>query len=62
MMNVPEEMLENYAKEMLKTKESVRGIIDRATEEKILKTIKENVTLNTKEVSPDEFYKLFETK
>ncbi len=62
MMNVPEEMLENYAKEMLKTKESVRGIIDRATEEKILDTIKENVTLNTKEISPEDFYKLFETK
>ncbi len=62
MMNVPEEMLENYAKEMLKTKESVRGIIDRATEEKILNTIKENVTLKTKEISPDDFYKMFETK
>ena len=60
MMTVPEEMLENYAKDMLKNKDTMRNIVDRAIEEKLAGCIKELVTLDVKEVSAEEFGKLFE--
>ncbi|MBO5000875.1 MAG: trigger factor, partial [Bacteroidaceae bacterium] len=41
MMSVPEEMLENYAKEMLKKKESVEGLVNRAVESKLAAALKE---------------------
>lgn len=62
MANIPADLLENYAREMLKKKENVRGLADRATEEKIMNTIKDSVTLNEKEISSEDFYKMFENK
>ena len=58
MMSVPEEMLENYAKEMLKKKENVEGLVNRAVESKLAAALKEKVTLNNKEVSMEEFNNL----
>ena len=55
MMSIPEEMLENYAKEMLKKKENVEGLVNRAIENKLAAALKAKVTLNNKEVSMDEF-------
>ncbi len=55
MMSLPEEMLENYAKEMLKKKEKVEGLVNRAIEDKLAAALKAKVTLNNKEVSMDEF-------
>ena len=55
MMSLPEEMLENYAKEMLKKKENVEGLVNRAIENKLAAALKAKVTLNNKEVSMDEF-------
>ncbi len=60
MMNVPEEMLENYAKEMLKKKESVDGLVNRAIEAKLSAALKGKVTLDEKNVSLDEFNKMFQ--
>lgn len=60
MSNVPDELLENYSQEMLKTKESRAQLIDRATEAKIQNAIKNAVTLEEKEVSTEEFGKLFQ--
>ncbi len=57
--NIPDEMLENYAKEMLNKKESAQNLINRSVEEKLTQFIKENVSLKEKEVSLDEFNKLF---
>ena len=47
---------------MRKDKKMVSNIAERATEEKIIATIKGAVTLNEIAVSADEFYKMFETK
>ena len=58
MMSVPEEMLENYAKEMLKKKENVEGLVNRAVESKLAAALKEKATLNNKEVSMEEFNNL----
>ncbi|MBQ4519304.1 MAG: trigger factor [Bacteroidaceae bacterium] len=60
MMNVPEEMLENYAKEMLKKKESVDGLVNRAIEAKLSAALKGKVSLDEKTVSLDEFNKMFQ--
>ena len=59
MLSVPENVLENYAKDMLKNKETVQGIIERAVEEKLAAWLKEQVSLDVKEVTADEFSKLF---
>ena len=58
MMSIPEEMLENYAKEMLKKKENVEGLVNRAVETKLAAALKAKVALNNKEVSMEEFNNL----
>ena len=60
MLSVPEEVLANYAKDMLKNKQTLQNIIDRAVEEKLAAWLKEQVELDVKEVSAEEFNKLFE--
>lgn len=60
MLSVPEDVLDNYAKDMLKNKQTLQNIIERAVEEKIAAWLKEQVELEEKEVSTEEFNKLFE--
>lgn len=60
MMNVPDDLLENYAKEMLKKKETVDGLVNRVVEAKLAGALKGKVTLNEKNVSVEEFNKMFE--
>lgn len=60
MLNVPDELLENYAKEMLKKKESVEALVNRAVESKLATALKAKATLNHKTVSMEEFNKMFE--
>ena len=60
MMNVPEDLLENYAKEMLKKKESVEGLVNRVVETKLASALKSQVTLENKTISAEEFNKMFE--
>ena len=60
MLNIPEEVLENYAKEMLKKQESVEGLVNRAAESKLSAALKAKATLNHKTVSMEEFNKMFE--
>ena len=60
MMTVPEDILENYAQEMLKKKENVDGLVGRVVEAKLATALKAKVTLNNKTVSMEEFNKMFE--
>ena len=60
MLSVPEDALENYAKEMFKNKQTLQNILDRAVEEKLAAWLKEQVTIDKKEVTADEFAKMFE--
>ena len=55
-----QDKLANYAKDILKNKQTLQNIIDRAVEEKLAGWLKEQVELDTKEVTADEFNKLFE--
>ena len=60
MMNIPDDLLDNYSKEMLKKRETVDGLVNRAIETKLTAALKSEVKLKKKKVSIDEFNKLFE--
>ena len=57
MANVPEDLLENYAKEMLKQEKTREALINRAVDVKLIQAIKAAITLNEEKVSVDEFNK-----
>ena len=60
MLNVPEELLENYSKEMLKKRESVEALVNRVIESKLATAVKAQVTLNQKNISVEDFNKMFQ--
>lgn len=60
MVGMGDDILDNYAKDMLKKEETVKGIVERVAENKVFEVIKNNVKLDTKEVSIEEFNKMFE--
>ena len=60
MLNIPDELLDNYAKEMLKKKETVENLVDRVMESKLAVALKPQVTLENKTVSLEDFNKRFE--
>lgn len=60
MANIPDNLLENYADEMLKNKDSLRNLIDRAMENQIVEYLKKTLGVNEKEIPMDEFKKFFE--
>ena len=60
MLSVPDDVLANYAKDILKNKQTLQNVIDRAVEEKLAAWLKEQVELDVKEISADEFNKLLE--
>ena len=60
MMNVPDDVLTNYANKMLENKEQAEGLVSRAVENKIAQKAKDAVKLNKKSVTLAEFNKLFE--
>ncbi len=57
MANVPEDLLENYAKEMLKQEKTREALINRAVDVKLIQAIKGAVTLNEEKVSVEDFNK-----
>ena len=62
MTNIPEEYIDNYADEMLKKRENVDGLVDRAVDRKLTLALKDVITLNEKEISLDEFNKMLSGK
>jgi trigger factor len=62
MSNVPEEYLDNYAQEMLKKRENVDGLVDRAVDVKLTAALKGLVKLNEKSISLEDFQKLLSEK
>lgn len=59
MMNIPDAYLESYAQETLKKEEERRKLIERKYHDKVIDFIKENVKLETKELSEEKFAELF---
>ena len=62
MANIPDDLLENYAQEMMKKEETVRSLVDKAVEDKLIAVLKEKLTLDPKEVTVEEFQNLFQEK
>ena len=60
MTNLPDDVLTNYANEMLKNQQQAEGLVARTVESKIVAKAKETVKLTEKTVSLEEFNKLFE--
>ena len=62
MSNVPDEYLENYAQEMLKKRENVDGLVDRAVDVKLTAALKSVVKLEEKDITLDKFQEMLQEK
>ena len=60
MTSVPDDILDNYAKEMLSKKEAVQNMAEKALEDKVFAVIRESVKVVETEISVEDFNKLFE--
>lgn len=60
MVGLGDDMLMGYVNDLLKQEETVRSFVDRVVEEKVVSAIREKVKLDKKEISIDDFNKLFE--
>lgn len=60
MMGLPDEMIENYANDMLKNQESARNLVDKAMENKIIESLKSTLGIKEETISLDDFRKFFE--
>ena len=58
MTNIPEDILENYSKQMLEKKENLDGLVDRCVDVKLTAALKKVVKLNEKSITLEEFNKL----
>ncbi len=57
--NVPDEQIDTYAVSLLKKEDEVHNIVEKLREDKAIEFIKEQVTLENKQVKKEEFSKLF---
>ncbi|RUT79286.1 trigger factor [Ancylomarina longa] len=60
MMDVPEEYLNNYAQQMMQNQDEQRKIYDRKLDDKVVGYLKETIKIEEKELSTEEFNKMFE--
>lgn len=60
MINVPDDLLESYSKNMLQKPESVENLVNKVLEAKLAATVKTQVTLNHKPISVEDFNKMFQ--
>lgn len=60
MLGIDDELVDNYAKDMLKKEETLKGIIEKVAENKVFDIVKTKVKLETKEISIEDFNKMFE--
>jgi trigger factor len=62
MIGMDDEIIANYAKDMMKKEDTLKNMVDKVAEEKVFAAVKEAVKLDNKEVSIEEFNKMFEAK
>jgi len=60
MVGMGDDILENYAKDMMKKEDTVKGIYERVIENKVFEIVKSKVKLVNKEISVEDFNKMFE--
>lgn len=62
MFDIPEEHLDGFAKQMLQKKDDRNRLYNKKMEDKIMEVVKSKVTIDVKEVTSEEFEKMFEKK
>lgn len=62
MNNIPEEYIENYAKDMLKKKEYIDSFVDRSIDRKLTEILKNVVKLENKTATLEEFNKMMQVE
>ncbi len=62
MNNIPEEYIDNYAKEMLKKKEYIDSFVDRSIDRKLTEILKNVVKLENKTATLEEFNKMMQAE
>ncbi len=60
MFSLPNDVLDNYVAEMKKKPETLRNLSEKVLEDKVLAVVKEQVKLDKKTVSFEEFNKILE--
>ena len=60
MLNIPEDMVDNYASEMLKKRETVENLADRVIDGKLTEVLKKQVTLDHQAISAEDFGKMMQ--
>jgi trigger factor len=60
--NMPEEHVTSYAMSILKKEEDVRKMVEQLLEKKVFGIIKQNATVEVKEISNEDFGKMFQEK
>lgn len=60
MLSVPDDVLDNYVKDLLKKQETVNNLVDRVIDEKLSAFMKSKITVNEKDVTTEEFGKILE--
>lgn len=60
MVGMGDDILDNYAKDMLKKEDTVKSIVERVAENKVFEIVKNSVSLDKTEVTIEEFNKMFE--
>jgi len=60
MVGMDDELIANYAKDMLKKEDTLKNLIEKVAEEKVFAIIKSAVKTDNKEVSIEDFNKMFE--
>lgn len=59
MLSIPDDVIENYANELLKNKEQANSLVENCIENKLADALEKKVTLEKKDVTVEEFNKLF---
>ncbi len=62
MPSVPDDILENYIKDMVKDEKSIKNVVEGVVNEKVIEIIKGTVKLEKTKISIDDFNKLIEAK
>ncbi len=62
MIGMDDEIIANYAKDMLKKEDTLKNVVDKVAEDKVFTAVKNAVKLEMKDVTVEEFNKMFEAK
>ena len=60
MTSEPDDILDNYAKEMLSKKDTVQNMAEKALEDKVFAVIRNSVKVVETDITVEDFNKLFE--